>query len=198
VSIKGGKGHFRIKCIIYSNKNVGVSICCNAIVKLRTMVAIYNSFMLQLDGGDNMKNQGSNYLRELIRLLVRNLDILEKSDSNCCGVTLSQCHAIVEVGRAEEVSLNDLAELLTLDKSTMSRTINNLVEEGLIVRELHPEDRRYIIIKLTEEGINVFNNIEEGMDQYYKSVFTSIPECSREQVLDSLKLLIEAVNQNKC
>lgn len=145
-----------------------------------------------------MQERESNYLRESIRILVRNLGILEKADSNCCGVTISQCHAIVEIGRIEEISLNELAELLKLDKSTMSRTINNLVDRGLVVRELHPKDRRYVTIRLTDEGIKVFENIEEGMNQYYKNVFTSIPEGKREQVLDSLKLLIEAVNQNKC
>lgn len=145
-----------------------------------------------------MNNQGSNYLRELIRVLVRNLGILERDDASCCGVTISQCHAIVEIGRSENISLNELAELLTLDKSTMSRTINNLVEGGLVVRELHPEDRRYITIKLTDSGINVFNNIEGSMNQYYKDIFTLIPESSREEVLESLKLLIEAVNENKC
>ena len=93
---------------------------------------------------------------------------------------------------------NELAELLILDKSTMSRTINNLVEDGLVVRELHPEDRRYITIKLTEAGKSVFKDIEEGMSKYYKDVFNSIPESNRKQVIDSLKLLIQAVNQNKC
>ena len=71
-----------------------------------------------------MDKHESNYLRELIRILVRNLGVLEKADANCCGVSISQCHAIVEIGRAKEISLNKLAELLTLDKSTMSRTIN--------------------------------------------------------------------------
>jgi DNA-binding MarR family transcriptional regulator len=145
-----------------------------------------------------MGNQGSNYLRELIRILVRNLGILEKGDATCCGVTISQCHAIVEIGRAEEISLNELAELLTLDKSTMSRTINNLVDNDLVVRELHPEDRRYITIRLTEKGIKIFNNIEGGMEQYFDVIFKSIPENKREQVLESLKLLIESVSQNKC
>jgi DNA-binding MarR family transcriptional regulator len=145
-----------------------------------------------------MENQASKYLRELIRVLVRNLGILEKSDASCCGVTISQCHAIVEIGRSGEVSLNELAELLALDKSTMSRTINNLVEDGLVIRELDPEDRRYVKIKLTDKGIKVFKNIEESMDQYYKAIFNSVPEEKREQVLDSLKLLIEAVNKNKC
>ena len=145
-----------------------------------------------------MENQASNYLRELIRVLVRNLGILEKSDASCCGVTISQCHAIVEIGRSGEISLNELAELLVLDKSTMSRTINNLVEDGLVIRELHPEDRRYVKIKLTDKGMKVFKNIEESMDRYYKAIFNSVPEEKREQVLDSLKLLIEAVNKNKC
>jgi len=145
-----------------------------------------------------MENQASKYLRELIRVLVRNLGILEKSDASCCGVTISQCHAIVEIGRSGEVSLNELAELLALDKSTMSRTINNLVEDGLVIRELDPEDRRYVKIKLTDKGIKIFKNIEESMDRYYKAIFNSVPEEKKEQVLDSLKLLIEAVNKNKC
>ena len=140
-----------------------------------------------------MENQASKYLRELIRVLVRNLGILEKSDASCCGVTISQCHAIAEIGRAGEVSLNELAELLALDKSTMSRRINNLVEDGLVIRELDPEDRRYVKIKLTDKGIKIFKNIEESMDRYYKAIFNSVPEEKKEQVLDSLKLLIEAV-----
>lgn len=44
-------------------------------------------------------NEGSKDLRELIRILVRDLGILEKSDGSCCGVTITQCHAIVEIGR---------------------------------------------------------------------------------------------------
>jgi len=144
-----------------------------------------------------MENQGSNYLRELIRLLVRELGILEKGDSNCSGVSISQCHAIVEVGRAEEISLNELAKILTLDKSTMSRTINKLVEDCLVARELHQEDRRYITIKLTCSGTKIFENIEATMGKYYNDIFMNIQEDKRQQVLESLKLLTKAVNINK-
>ncbi len=145
-----------------------------------------------------MNTKESHYLRELIRVLVRNLGILEKSEATCCGTTVSQCHAIVEIGRSTDISLNELAELLSLDKSTMSRTINNLVESNLVVRELHPEDRRYVTIKLTDEGMKVFENIESSMEQYYQSIFSSIPEDKREQVLESLQLIIDAAKKNKC
>lgn len=154
--------------------------------------------MLQYCRGDTLVNQGSNYLRELIRILVRNLGILEKSDVSCCGVTIAQCHAIVEIGRSKEISLNELSDLLTVDKSTMSRTINNLVEANLVIREFHTEDRRFITIKLTDDGVKVFKNIEGNMEQYYTGIFSSIPEGKRELVLECLKLLTDAVKKNKC
>jgi hypothetical protein len=36
------------------------------------------------------------------------------------------------------------------------------------------------------------------MEEYYRKILRSIPEHKREQVLESLKLLVKAVNQNKC
>lgn len=144
-----------------------------------------------------MINQGSEYLRELLRILVRNLGILEKSDASCCGVTIAQCHAIVEIGRIKKISLIELADLLRLDKSTMSRTINNLVEAGLVKRDIDTENRRYISIQLTDQGIDVFESIENSMYRYYSDIFKSIPEDKRNQVLDSLEILVKFVKENK-
>lgn len=145
-----------------------------------------------------MESQGGNFLRELLRILVRNLGLLEKSEASCCGTTIAKCHAIVEIGRGNRVSLNELADILGLDKSTMSRTINNLVEDDLVIRETHPEDRRYITIELTDKGKEVYRTIEKSMELYYQSIFKSIPQDKREQVLESLQLLTDAVKQNKC
>lgn len=145
-----------------------------------------------------MEKRNNSYLRELIRILIRNLGVLEKTEAACCGTTLSQCHAIVEIGRANQISLNGLANLLILDKSTMSRTINNLVQNDLAIRETHDEDRRYITIKLTENGQRIFQNIEDSMEIYYEEIFRSIPEGKRNQIFESLRLLTDAVKENNC
>ena len=143
-----------------------------------------------------MIDQGSKNLRELIRILIRKLGLLEKGDASCCGVTIAQCHAIVEIGRVQKIALVDLAALLGLDKSTMSRTINDLVESGFVMRDLDAENRRYVTIQLTDSGAHIFENIEESMGQYYTSIFGSIPEDKRAQVLQSLQLLTDAVKEN--
>lgn len=145
-----------------------------------------------------MIEQGSQNFRELIRVLIRNLGVLEKGDASCCGVTITQCHAIAEIGRKEKISLIDLADMLCVDKSTMSRTIDNLVEAELAVRDLDQENRRYVTIRLSEDGQNVFRNIEESMSAYFTSILEEIPEDKREQVFESLRLVTEAAQKVKC
>ncbi|MDF2590039.1 MAG: transcriptional regulator [Anaerocolumna sp.] len=144
-----------------------------------------------------MISQGSDNLRELLRILVRNLGLLEKSDASCCGVTIAQCHAIVEIGRAGQISLVELADILGLDKSTMSRTINNLVEANLAIREIDSENRRYIVIQLTEKGDDIFTNIENSMHDYYSNIFTKIPDNKRQQVLESLQILTKSIHDTR-
>lgn len=139
-----------------------------------------------------------NMLRELIRILVRNLGILQKDEASCCGITISQCHTLIEIGRVKEVSLNDLAELLNLDKSTTSRAVNNLVDQGLIERKADEKDRRYIKIRLTESGATLFKGIEESMNVYYEKIFKSLPKEKSDQVIESLSILVEAIKKNKC
>lgn len=146
----------------------------------------------------NLSETDSHNFRELIRILIRDLGILEKSETPCCGTTLSQCHAVVEIGRAGEISLNALAELLNLDKSTMSRTVNNLVDQELVLRDIHKEDRRYVQIKLTDKGYKVYKETEDSMEEYYKRVLYSIPADKRDQVMESLQLIIKSVKNNKC
>jgi len=132
-------------------------------------------------------------LRELLRIFERKLGILSDTQTSCCEVSIAQCHALVEIGRAKNIALNELAGLLSLDNSTMSRTVNNLVNNGLAKRDIDTQDRRYVTISLTESGIKVFCNIEANMTQYYKKVYDSIPENKRNQILDSLEILLKSL-----
>jgi len=136
-------------------------------------------------------------LRESIRVLERRLGILDEIH-NCCGVTFAQCHALVEIGRAGAIYLNKLADILGLDKSTMSRTINNLVNSGMVFRDIDPEDRRFVTIKLTEKGNESYQKIETNMDEYFTQIYYSVPEEKRGQVVESLQILINALLENHC
>ncbi len=137
-------------------------------------------------------------LRELVRVLERKLGVLEDGELSCCGISMAQCHALVEIGREKSISLVELSKLLDLDNSTMSRTVNNLVNSGMAERELDPNDRRYVAIKLTEAGIKAYDEIEKNMNLYFEQIFEVIPAQKRDQVLDSLQVLVTAITQTDC
>lgn len=135
-------------------------------------------------------------LRELVRQTEARLGVINEMESLCCGVSFTQCHAITAIGRAVQISLNDLAKALNVDNSTMSRTVNTIVNKGLANRVLDPKDRRYVMISLTREGKIIFDEITQTMDAYFKKIFENIPGDKRNQVLESLQLLINAITSS--
>lgn len=142
-----------------------------------------------------MKTYETLPLREALRVLVRRLGVLEKTEAACCQMSLTQCHALTEVGRAGAMSLGELSDLLMLEKSTLSRTVNQLVEDGLLTRDADSADRRYVAISLSDAGEKVYEQNEESMLSYYGGVLEKIPADKRTQVLESLTLLNEALSE---
>lgn len=137
-------------------------------------------------------------LRNLVRALDKNIGSLEKTELICCGVTIGQCHAVLEIGIVGEISLIDLANVLNLDKSTVSRIVNNLVIDDWVKRVIDPKNRRYVKLELTTKGQELYEKINSVLNLYLANVLKDIPENKREQVAESLKLLINAVNKNSC
>lgn len=137
-------------------------------------------------------------LREMVRTLIRKLGILERSEAACCDMTLSQCNVIVEVGRASTLSVNQLAEKLGLDKSTVSRSVDKLVADDLLIRKEDQTDRRFNVICLSPAGEKTFTDLESRMNQYFTDLINNIPSHKREQALEGLRALVGALHDSKC
>ncbi|PLX66054.1 MAG: MarR family transcriptional regulator [Denitrovibrio sp.] len=144
------------------------------------------------------KKDRAKRLREQVTLLERKLGMLEDEIVDCCGLTMAQCHAVVELGTGEPASLNDLARSLNLENSTVSRTVNNLVNGEIAVRAESAEDRRYVNISLTEKGKDIFENIETNMESFFDNIIRRIPDEKHDQVIESLKVLLDAISEEKC
>jgi DNA-binding MarR family transcriptional regulator len=133
--------------------------------------------------------------RRSLRSIEREVDQQIKNDTICCGVSLAQCHALMELGLGGDMTIADLAEIIKLDKSTLSRTIDSLVQTGLVDRTIDSADRRYMQIKLTAQGKKVFDEINTGCNQLYLKVFNFIPTAKHKQVIASLGLFARALEK---
>ena len=139
--------------------------------------------------------------REHLRHFEREIEF--QNSSNCCfGVTLTQCHTLMELDKQDNISLKDLSERLYLDKSTLSRIVEGLVNLGLVDRDIPKNNRRTIIIKLTEQGISVCKKINTSNNLYFQKVLDSLSKDQLQIFLDSFKTIvtkmIEMNNKSAC
>ena len=130
--------------------------------------------------------------REYTRELECHLAYLNQSDCCQCGINESQCFLIVEIGRKPGISVKELAEAVGLDKSGISRGVEELVRKDYVNREPSKADRRCVVLTLTEKGKARFEKIENDMYLKFRNVLSYIEADQREQVLEALKIYNEA------
>ena len=130
--------------------------------------------------------------REYTRQLECHFGNINNADCCCCSVNKTQCFLIVEIGRKPGISVKELAEILRIDKSGVSRFVEDLVQKDYVERKPSPKDRRFVTLHLLPKGQERFEKIEHDMYYKFKEVFEQIPEHKREQVLEALKLYNEA------
>lgn len=123
-------------------------------------------------------------LRVLEREAVRHLE----GETTCCGVTLGQCHALLELSLSDS-SLTSLAGALDLDTSTLSRTVDGLVKTGWVERTQDAADRRAVRLTLTAAGREKVAEIDGMCDRYYQGLFDEMSEHDRKCVVRAVKLL---------
>ncbi|MEZ7890653.1 MAG: MarR family transcriptional regulator [Candidatus Wallbacteria bacterium] len=132
--------------------------------------------------------------RHSLRFLEREFERQMKSETGCCGVTLAQCHLLLELDILKKTSIKTIAGILELDKSTLSRTIDSLVTENLITRLVLKEDRRITEISLTDKGKKTVQKINKMCNEYYSKLFDEIPDKNHKTIINGIKIFAEAMN----
>ena len=135
-------------------------------------------------------------IREFRRKLRKFEQFLSKQLLDCCcGITVAQCHCLLAVEDLEQTTVGALSDYLNLDKSTLSRTVESLGRQGLIDREIDPNDRRIARLFLTESGEKLAEEIHQVNDEYFQRVIDQILKDEQENVVRYLGLFIDAISQ---
>ena len=94
-------------------------------------------------------------LTKLNQLLIEFYDKLsswEQSVVKETGYSLAQVHTIEVLGNHGSMRMKELADKLAITTGTLTVQVEKLVKAGLIERCPHQDDRRSILVALTEEG----------------------------------------------
>jgi DNA-binding MarR family transcriptional regulator len=135
--------------------------------------------------------------RRSLRALEREIGLVLEKETDCCGVTVAQCHFLLETEERKNTSLTELSQALSLDVSTLSRTADGLYDAGYIKRETDMQNRRKVSIGLTERGKSKVTSIHNVCDESYRSLFAYIDKDKWATVLESVGLLADAMRRKR-
>lgn len=128
--------------------------------------------------------------RDIVQLTsgIRPTEFIESS------VTMAQLKVLMLLS-VSEARMSDLATTLHLSLSTVSGLVERLVESGLASRRTHPEDRRQVIVSLTEAGSAFLDRFQELGISHLRQLLAVLPAADVATVRRALELLIAAARQ---
>jgi DNA-binding MarR family transcriptional regulator len=91
------------------------------------------------------------------------------------------------------MSMVQLARKMFLDKSTMTRVVDGLIEREFVVRRLDENDRRLVYVNLSAAGRALIEQIRRQQMISVRQILERIPGNERQRLLDALELFSNAV-----
>ncbi|MGH9391455.1 MAG: MarR family winged helix-turn-helix transcriptional regulator [Vicinamibacteria bacterium] len=132
-------------------------------------------------------------LRSSFTALLRRFSVSERADVQCCGMTVAQAATLEALGREGAMRLGRLGRLLGIAPSTLTRNLTRLEEAGLVRRTSDDEDGRAAQVELTDKGRRARVRLEAMEDEFARRVLDRLSPAAREQALDGMAALLEAV-----
>ncbi len=80
-----------------------------------------------------------------------------------------QALVINSIGEQDNIALNRLGEKLHLTSATLTGIIDRLEKIGLVQRKPHQEDRRSLLVGLTDKGLYHLPRLQQRMEEANQS-----------------------------
>lgn len=75
------------------------------------------------------------------------------------GITLPMWRVLAALNEADGQRMGELAERTSIDGSTLSRVVDAMQRQGLVVRQRRDEDQRSVTVRRTEAGVALTQKI---------------------------------------
>jgi DNA-binding MarR family transcriptional regulator len=91
--------------------------------------------------------------------------------------------------RNGEMSIGDLAASEKVQPPSMTRTVNALCERGLVARTARPDDKRIVVIDLTQDAQKVLENSRRRKEAWLNRQLAELTPAERQILRDAAPIL---------
>lgn len=132
----------------------------------------------------------------LVRLFNNILKIEEQALSKSAfkDLTLNDLHTIEAIGYDTAKNMSETAKKLDITVGTLTIAINGLVKKGYVKRVRSVEDRRVVLISLTEKGQKAFLHHEGFHKQMIQGITDQLSVEQYDVLVESLSVISKFFN----
>ncbi len=105
------------------------------------------------------------------------------------GIGFSQFKILMVLERNPYVQQRDIAGALGQTEASVSRQIKLMVEDGLLVSKVSPDNRRRHITTPTSKGLRLNEEALKILNSYHQSMFDKLTDKQKQQLLDIMSIM---------
>jgi len=109
------------------------------------------------------------------------------------GISMTHLHILWVLEHHGDVTMSRLADLLDVSLSNATGLIDRMAERGLVDRVRVPNDRRVVLVRPSEQGARIRDEIEAIKQDRLRSILGRLPAARLERVLGAIADLRDAV-----
>jgi DNA-binding MarR family transcriptional regulator len=109
------------------------------------------------------------------------------------GISMSHLHVMSMLDRHGELPMSRIAELLDVSDSNATGLIDRMEERGLAERVRHPEDRRVVLVRVSDQGRQILTDIEILRDDLMRRVLGRLDDRQLDRLAGAVRDVKAAV-----
>lgn len=126
------------------------------------------------------------------RKIIRSLDTSRLN----LPINTTQERVLMAILKFPDINMKELSAYAGLEKSSLTRVIDSLIEEGFVMRSYHTVDRRRISCALTKKGLSQGNRINKLMKKHADNYFAELPPGEKKALINSLTAAVNIFSEH--
>jgi DNA-binding MarR family transcriptional regulator len=110
------------------------------------------------------------------------------------GLTPRQYAALKMIDEVPDIDQITLSNMIAMDKTTMVKVLDRLVEKGLVTRTRSPSDRRINMLNITAESQIILKQLESELDRCEQRILAPLSRTEQRQFLELMTKLVRVNN----
>jgi len=88
-----------------------------------------------------------------------------------------------------------LGKYTGMEKSSLTRMVDDLEKKGIVFRKTDPDDRRKVLVSLTEKGLDCYNRLSQITTEMAEEILQFVDDEDVENFMHSLETMVKVMRK---